>query len=218
MKHNFKITAIILGMFILTQFIGLYVISSDPFNTKQEINGTIQDVPNPALSWIQPPKAETQADFSAFFGSIVIAFIIAISLLFLLTKFNAEFILKAWFFIVVIIALYISFIAIFPPIQYAAIMALIIAIPLAFIKIYKKQFLIHNLTELLVYPGIAAVFVPILNLWTIIVLLVIISIYDMWAVWHSGIMQKMARYQIDKLNIFSGFFIPYVSKKVKMQM
>ncbi|MEK6757905.1 MAG: presenilin family intramembrane aspartyl protease, partial [Nanoarchaeota archaeon] len=121
-------------------------------------------------------------------------------------------------FVVVIIALFISFVAILPTMQYATIIALVLALPLAFIKIYKRDFLVHNITELFVYPGIAAVFVPILNLWTIIALLIIISIYDMWAVWHSGIMQKMARYQIDKLNIFSGFFIPYVSKKVKMQI
>ncbi len=218
MKHNVKITLIILGMFIITQFIGLYVLSEDPFNIEKEVNGTMQMVPNPALSWISPPEAQTQSDFSVFFGSIVFSFIVAISLLFFLTHFKAEFILKAWFFVVVIIALFISFVAILPTMQYATIIALVLALPLAFIKIYKRDFLVHNITELFVYPGIAAVFVPILNLWTIIALLIIISIYDMWAVWHSGIMQKMARYQIDKLNIFSGFFIPYVSKKVKMQI
>jgi presenilin-like A22 family membrane protease len=83
---------------------------------------------------------------------------------------------------------------------------LVIALPLAFTKIYGRNFLVHNLTELFIYPGIAAVFVPILNIWTIIVLLILISIYDMWAVWHSGIMQKMAKYQINQLKIFSGFY------------
>jgi len=71
---------------------------------------------------------------------------------------------------------------------------------------------------LLIYPGIASVFVPILNIYTIIVLLILISVYDMWAVWHSGIMQKMARYQIDKLKIFSGFFVPYAGKKTKQKI
>ncbi|MEI6850045.1 MAG: hypothetical protein WCK29_03325, partial [archaeon] len=33
------------------------------------------------------------------------------------------------------------------------------------------------------------------------------------AVWHSGVMQKMAKYQIKTLKIFSGFFIPYLGKK-----
>jgi hypothetical protein len=40
----------------------------------------------------------------------------------------------------------------------------------------------------------------------------------MWAVWRSGIMQKMAKYQINELKIFSGFFVPYISKKVKMEL
>jgi presenilin-like A22 family membrane protease len=97
-------------------------------------------------------------------------------------------------------------------------MALIIALPLAFIKIYRREFIVHNLTELFIYPGIAAVFVPILNVSTTIAFLILISVYDMWAVWHSGIMQKMAKYQIDKLNIFSGFFIPYLSKKAKTKI
>src|SRR3989338_635631 len=39
----------------------------------------------------------------------------------------------------------------------------------------------------------------------------------MWAVWHSGIMQKMAKYQINTLNIFSGFFVPYISKKIRLE-
>jgi presenilin-like A22 family membrane protease len=30
-------------------------------------------------------------------------------------------------------------------------------------------------------------------------------------------MQKMAKYQINQLKIFSGFFVPYMSNKVKMQ-
>jgi presenilin-like A22 family membrane protease len=40
----------------------------------------------------------------------------------------------------------------------------------------------------------------------------------MWAVWHSKIMIKMAKYQINKVKTFSGFFIPYMSKKVRMQL
>jgi len=35
----------------------------------------------------------------------------------------------------------------------------------------------------------------------------------MYAVWHAGFMQKMAKYQIQKLKVFSGFFIPYMGKK-----
>ena len=56
----------------------------------------------------------------------------------------------------------------------ALIIALALAIPLAYLKIYKRNLLIHNFTELLVYPGIAVIFVPILNVFTIISLLILI--------------------------------------------
>ena len=166
-----------------------------------------------------PPEVEKETDFyTSFLPSIIIAFIIAITLLFLLTKFNAEKILKIWFFVVVTIALGICFNSIAPDFKNKALIVLVIALPLAFIKIFKRNFLIHNITELFVYPGIAAVFVPLLNMWTIIILLILISAYDIWAVWHSGIMQKMAKYQINKLKVFSGFFVPYASKKVRAQI
>lgn len=208
-------------MFVITQFIGLAVLHADIFHIQAEINGTIQEVPNPQLSFIQPPEIETQGESFWMLGNLIFAFIVAILLLFFLSKFKIEFILKAWFFVVVVTALFLCIYAFeklapFEISYYTALVVpLVIAIPLAFIKIYKRNFLVHNLTELLIYPGIAAVFVPILNIYTIVILLIIISTYDMWAVWHSGIMQKMAKYQIDKLNIFSGFFVPYVGKKTR---
>ena len=53
---------------------------------------------------------------------------------------------------------------------------------------------------------------------TMIILLILISRYDMWAVWKSGIMQKMAKYQMNTIKVFSGFFIPYVSKKQRAKL
>jgi len=213
-------------MFVITQLIGLYVLNANPFEITQVVNGTLTNVTNPSLSWIQPPEIQDQSEFSSYFGSLLISFIIAIIILFLLTKFKIGVILKGWFFLVVAIALFISLNAIFisSPLGrfvgslYFIIPALIIVLGLSFIKLFGHNFIVHNLTELFIYPGIATVFVPILNIWFVLILLVLISIYDMWAVWHSGIMQKMAKYQINKLKIFSGFFIPYISKKLKMQM
>ena len=156
MKHNLKITFLLLGMFIATQFIGLYVV--DYYSSVRIINGEMQNVSAPALPYgMQTPEVQEEMDFYKFFPSIILAFILAISILFLLTRFKAEFILKLWFFAVVIIALGISFNS-FLPIKYASIIALIIALPLAFIKIYRINFLVHNSTELFIYPGIAAVF------------------------------------------------------------
>jgi len=224
MKHNLKITVILLVMFIVTQFIGLAVLHADIFHIEQEINGTIQTVSNPYLSWIQPPEMETNKDFFSVFPSLLIAFVIAISLLFLLSKFKFEFILKGWFFLVVCVALFLTIYAFEKLVPWtinpnlAIIIPLIITLPLALVKIFGRNFIVHNITELFIYPGIAAVFVSILNFWTIIILLILISIYDIWAVWHSGFMQKMAKYQINKLKIFSGFFVPYVSKKMRLKL
>ncbi len=213
MKHNLKITLVLLGMFLLTQFIGLYVVNH--YSTTKIVQGESFNVSAPSLPYgMETPAVTEETDYLSFFYSLLIAFVLAISLLFLLTHFNARFIIRLWFLLVVTLSLGIA-INSFISFRYASIVALGIALSLAIIKIYRQNFLVHNLTELLIYPGIAAVFVPILNLKTMIILLIIISIYDMWAVWKSGIMQKMAKYQIQKLNIFSGFFVPYASKKVK---
>ena len=207
-------------MFIITQFIGLYVV--DHYSPVEVVDGVVQNVTeqNELPYGMQTPKVEKESEFyTTLLPSLLIAFVIAITLLFFLMKFKSEFILRLWFFLVVILALGISLNSLIPNSwKYPAIFALIIAIPLASVKIYGQNFLIHNFTELFIYPGIAAVFVPILNFWTIVVLLILISIYDMWAVWHSGIMQKMAKYQMNKLKIFSGFFVPHVSKAVKMKI
>lgn len=205
MKHNLKITAVLLVMFLVTQLIGLYVVNHYTENS---------------LPYgMQPPTIKNNSEYYSFLPTIVIAFAFAILIFFLLSKFKLETILKIWFFVVVIIALGLAINSFFPAsLKYSSFIALAIAIPLATIKIFKREFLIHNLTELLVYPGIAAVFVPIFNTLTIIILLILISIYDMWAVWHSGVMQKMAKYHINKLNIFPGFFLPYASKKIKAKI
>ena len=212
-------------MFIVTQIIGLVVVHADPFSLEMEVDGEIKNVENPYLSWFNPPKAEQESDFlEKFLPSIVFAFVIAIFIFFLFTKFKLELVLKIWFFFVVAFAIWLTIFAfeklapLTIPIKIALIVPTIIALLFAIVKIFGRNILVHNFTELLIYPGIATVFVPILNIYSIIALLILISIYDIWAVWHSGIMQKMAKYQINQLKIFSGFFVPYVSRKVRMKL
>jgi presenilin-like A22 family membrane protease len=221
MKHNLKITIILLTMFVVTQFIGLYMV--DFYSPVEIVDGVVQNVTNPSILpfGMAPPEIKEEIEFYQILPQLIIAFAIAIGVLVLLSKLNAAFFLKLWFFVVVILALGISFNAILidlTNLEITALIALAIALPLAFVKIYKQNFLIHNTTELFIYPGIAAVFVPILNIWTIIILLIVISLYDMWAVWHSGFMQRLAKFQIDQLKIFSGFFVPYAGSKVKAQV
>jgi presenilin-like A22 family membrane protease len=227
-KHKVTISLLLLAMFVITQFIGLLVLHADPLNLQVEVNGTVQDVPNPQLSFIQPPEGMSPA---SVFLNFVSAFVLAIFLIFLLMKFKVEFFLRLWFFAIVVFALWIvvyAFEILVPWVigpDLALIIPLIIALPLAFFKVYKRNILVHNFTELFIYPGIAVIFVSFLAQWSAIAnliiaiaVLVLISIYDMWAVWHSGIMQKMAKYQMEQVKVFGGFFIPHMTDKVKKQI
>ena len=169
---------------------------------------------NPLPYGMQPPQ-EVQEQFSIF--HILISFVIAIGLFLLLIRLNADTFIRLWFFLVTALALALALNAflIKTNLIYTSIISLVVAFILAYFKIFKRNIQVHNITELLIYPGIAAVLVPILNIFGIIVFLLIISLYDIWAVWHTQFMQKMAQYQINNLKFFTGFFIPYANKKEK---
>lgn len=217
MKHDVKITLIILTMFLITQFIGLYVINV--YSTQKVINGNIVEVNSTkTLPYGMAMPTEEEINYEINFVSIIISFVLAILILFLLTRSKSKPILKGWFLIVTIIAVGITLNAFFPSTKYSSLIALGFAIPLSIFKIYKRNFICHNLSELLIYPGIAAVFVPLFNITSMILFLILISVYDMWAVWKSKFMQKMAKFQMDELKVFSGFFIPYASKKERKKI
>ena len=211
MKHNINITIILLSMFLITQLIGLFVVH-------------FYETSNNELPYGMEPPEDINPQTSII--SILFAFALAITLFFVLTKIKAEKFIRLWFFAVTVIAIgltinaFILFLLKNPsnPYEYISLLILIITIPLAYFKIFKRNILVHNFTELLIYPGIAAVFVPILGVLGIIILLLAISLYDIWAVWHSGFMQNMAKYQIDKLKFFTGFFVPYAGKEARQKI
>ena len=214
MKHTLKVTIILISMFLVAQLIGIFVASQYLPETVQIYNNQTQTFENQEvydLPYGVTPPEDTNPTTSII--SIVIALIIAIFLMFILMKIKAEWFLRVWFFVVVALGIAIALNAFLIKLPNATTLALIIAIPLAFVKIFQRNIIVHNMTELLIYPGIASVFIPILNLWSVIVLLVIISLYDIYAVWHAGFMQKMAKYQIENLRVFSGFFVPYLGRK-----
>jgi len=211
MKHTWTITLLLLAMFLITQLIGLFVISQySPGSGKQGY-----ELPY----GMEPPKEVQPRSALDLVTSFAIAFAFVIVLMLILAKYKAETFLRIWFFVVVALAIGISLNSVLVYFPYSSLFSLILALPLAFFKIFKRNLLVHNLTELLIYPGIAAIFVIMLISWTdspltaIIIILILISIYDMYAVWHTGFMQKMATYQIQTLKVFTGFFVPYIGKK-----
>jgi len=217
MKHTIKITIILITLFFLAQLIGIYVANIYLPNIEQVVNQTTGEITNKTvynLPYGLDPPADIKPQESIL--SIVIALCVAVVIMLLLMKFKAEMFLRLWFTIVVILGIAIALNAFLIKIPNSVLISMIIAIPLGIIKIFRRNMYVHNLTELLIYPGIATVFIPILNIWAMVVLLVIISLYDMWAVWHVGFMQKMAKFQIQKLKLFSGFFVPYVRKEDRL--
>ncbi|MFA5856135.1 MAG: presenilin family intramembrane aspartyl protease [Candidatus Pacearchaeota archaeon] len=201
MKHNLKITTILVIMFFITQLIGLFIFSNYSSGV--------------TLPYGMEPPEEITPESSVI--SIIFSFILAIGLFFILTKLKAENFIRIWFFAVTVLAISLSLnIILFKfNVLYSSMIALLISFPLAFFKIFKRNLIVHNLTELIVYPGIASVLIPLINVPGIIFFLLLISLYDIWAVWHTAFMQKMAKYQIDTIQIFTGFFIPYAGKKEK---
>jgi len=191
-------------MFLITQLIGLFV-----------INFYLQD--GNTLPYGFDQQDLNKQNSVPFLFNLLFSFVIAIILVLILTRLKSIIFMRTWFFIVVCLALGLTLNVIFSLIKMPmpGIFALTIGAIFSYFKVFKRNILLHNITELLIYPGIAAVFASILNIFTLIVLLILIAIYDVWAVWHSGIMQKMAKYQIENVRVFSGFFIPYASKKIK---
>ena len=213
MKHSVKITLVLLGMFVIAQLIGIFVVGvySPRVEQVQDSSGNVVNVTSYNLPYGMDPPQDISPSTSLF--SIIFAIIIAVVAMFFLMKYGATLFLRIWFFAVIALALGITLNAFLSNVVFSSIISLIIAIPVAFVKVFQRSIVLHNASELFVYPGIAAIFVPFLNIWTICLLLIFISLYDIYAVWHSGIMQKMAKYQIKTLRVFSGFFIPYLGRK-----
>jgi presenilin-like A22 family membrane protease len=234
MKHKFTITLTLLAMFLVTQFIGITVLNAYAPTVTETLNQTtgkpIIDIEQPALPF--GLEYEENTDPLPNFVSIIFAIIFAAAIFGFLMKYNLKFVMRSWFFLVVVISLGIT---LYPLLQKfiphtqlitIQIATLMIALPLAFFKIIKPNIYIHNATELLIYPGIAIIIVSLIyspankmaGIFFAIALLILISIYDAWAVWKSGIMQKMAKYQMETLQIFGGFLLPSMSEKEKEKL
>ncbi|MDD5133740.1 MAG: presenilin family intramembrane aspartyl protease [Candidatus Nanoarchaeia archaeon] len=195
MKYNVKITSLMILLFIVTQLIGLYVVNYYVVPHA----GVVQDLPYN----IEKPQFEEQTSFIP----LTIAILIASALALLLIKFRANNLWKTWFFIGISFSLLITFSVFINKLNLPSYIALIFAVVLAGLKVFKPNVYLHNLGEIFMYGGLASIFVPVLNLFSISVLLIIISIYDMIAVWKTKHMVKLAKYQ-SKIQIFAGLLIP----------
>jgi presenilin-like A22 family membrane protease len=215
MKHNLQVTFILIAFFLGAQIIGLLVTSEyiivnkviDPvtLETKIELGG------NELPYNLERPNVSESTSYIWIIAAIFIGTI----LLLLIIKYRKMNLWKIWFFLAVFATISISFFPLF-----GRLITPILAFTFALIKVFRNYPIANNLIEIFIYGGLAAIFVPILNVRAAVILLILISIYDIIAVRHTKHMVRIAKFQSSN-RMFAGFSIPYgnasknKSKKIK---
>ncbi len=204
MKHSLRITLLLTLLFFASQLIGLFIINDYLTITTTIVDGkTYRNATWSELPYdIQRPAFEEDTSFIP----LILIVLIATGAVLLIVRFGLARLWKLWFFLSVWFCLLLAFNSFIPRTA-----SLLISLLLAALKILKPHVLLHNLTELFIYGGLATVFVPVLNVMSILILLALISVYDMYAVWKSKHMIALATYQT-QMKVFAGLLIPYQKK------
>ena len=192
MKHRLWVIVLLLLLFFLAQIVGLIV--SVHYTTGAQLP-----------LGIERPQMNPETSYLSFFFVILIATAIALFLL----HFRLFLLWRFWFLLSIFVTLVISLNAFF-----SFFVALAFAIVFSLWRIFKPNPFVHNLSEIFVYGALAALFVPLLTLFSAFILLVLISIYDYIAVRKTAHMVKLAKSQGDA-KVFAGLLIPY-GKNVAM--
>ena len=214
MKHDLKITIILVLFFLASQYVGLFITSQyitvekviDVSTGKETYNMTnVTDLPGGI------ERIDVSEDFSWVY--IMVAILLGTIIVLVLVRFRQRKVWRFWYFFSLIL---IMTFALAPFMD--NVLAFILSALLSLFKTYRPNVIIHNLTEIFLYGGLAAMLVPIMNLYSVFMLLIVISIYDAIAVWKSKHMISLAKFQSDS-NVFAGLFIPYTTgKKGKVLM
>ena len=201
MKHTFKIPFALIGFFLLTQFVGLAVINHYIDHKKTDETKIVEWKELPYQ--LERPQVKNQ---STSFIPIIIAVIIGTVLVLWLIRWNKPVIWRIWFFLTILLTLSIALSAFV-----AQWIAFGIASALAILRVFRPNVVTQNISEIFIYGGLASVFVPIINVFAAFMLLLIISVYDIIAVWKTKHMVRLAEFQTNS-KVFSGLMIHYNRK------
>ena len=196
MKHAWHVTLYLVLLFLITQLLGLWLLSQNLH--VMQIDGRIQlQHTDTSLG----PRPQTQGAQSFLY--IASAVILGTILLLFLIKYRKVQLWKFWYSLACFLTLSIA-LGVLMPNSWAFTLAAI----LTFLKIFRQNLYTHNLTEILIYAGIGVFLTPLLDLTWGTILLIAVALYDMYAVWHSKHMIDMAQFQT-QTNVFAGLSIPY---------
>ncbi|MBS3116810.1 hypothetical protein J4421_04410 [Candidatus Woesearchaeota archaeon] len=199
MKHTPPITLLLLLLFLSAQFIGIFILTKYIDIEKSQETGQTEFRELPVGE--RPPLQEETS-----FLPLMMAILIGTALLLLLIKYKLSWIWRGWFLIAIVVTLMIAFAAFVN-----TLIAFVLALSLAVWKVFKPNFWVHNFTELFIYAGLAVIFVPLFSLLSIVILLILIALYDAYAVWKSKHMVTLAKSQVQE-KAFAGLLIPYEVK------
>lgn len=206
MKHTLKITIALAFFFFLAQIAGLLVVNQyiDHKKTIETQTVVLKDLPY----GLERPQVENQ---SASFIYVAMAILIGTLLLLFIIKTGTIFLWKIIFFFSVTLALSVAFAAFINPV-----IAGLLALTISFWRLYRPNPIVHNISEVFIYGGLAAFMVNIFNLFAAFMLLILVSIYDYIAVYKTMHMIKLAEFQ-SKSRVFAGLFIPYRREKIMVK-
>lgn len=217
MKHPTTPTVLLIILFFTAQIIGIVIIG-EYIDIKQthETGKTVENIEVYQRIGVEPPEVENES-FS--FIVILTAVLIGTGIVLLLIKFKKRMLWRFWYFF----AVFFSLVVALNPLVFKILNQLNtqllyfatfgLAIILSLLKLFKPNIYIHNLTEIFIYGGIAALLVPVINMFSAVLLLILISLYDMYAVWKSKHMIKMAQFQSIS-QVFAGLSVPYTPIKI----
>ncbi len=203
MKHDLLVTIVLIVVFILSQVVGLFLVAGSVKGVDCNNDSSVCKIDYSETAVGSRP--ETSGAGSLLY--IIIGVAIGTIALLVMARFDAGKLWKIWFFLAVWFSITVSF-GVFLP----SLVAWIFAFLLSAWKVFKPNVFVYNLAEVLMYAGIAVLLVPILNVFWVVVLLLIVSVYDFIAVWKSKHMVTMAKF-ISGNNAFAGLLIPYSSGK-----
>ncbi|MBI1935263.1 hypothetical protein HYS31_02380 [Candidatus Woesearchaeota archaeon] len=206
MKHSLKVTISLIVLFLLAQVIGLLVVNQ--YIDHQKTTETKEISYKPLPYDLERPEIKNQSYSFLYLSAAIIT---GTLLILILIRFNKVFIWKFWFFATIWVTLSVAFAAFIS--SFAAAM---IALAFSLLRLYKPNFFVQNVSEVFVYGGLAAIFVPMMNMFAAFALLIVISVYDFIAVNKTKHMIKLANFQSSS-KVFAGLLINYGKEKTQKQ-
>jgi presenilin-like A22 family membrane protease len=200
MKHTWTVTAIFVFLFIVAQYVGLTLIGLSTDVTVNEAGASELSFSDTTL--VGRPELTGWESVVYILVGVAIGTLI---LVFLANKKQVN-IWRIWFLLAVWLSINIALGVVFK--GSSIWIPIIIALVLTLWKVYAPNVYIQNLTEILTYAGIAVLLVPMLNVLSMVIILIIFSIYDAYAVWKSKHMVKMAEFT-SQANLFPGLLVSY---------